>query len=95
MAARIRNDDWKSDETLKEDLKKYARSNRQRNEILDFMKRDYSEYSWSLRTLDRRLNFFNVRRINENVTIEDIKVAVENETNGPGRLLGYRAMYNK
>ena len=95
MAARIRNDDWKGDETLKEDLEKYARSNLQRNEILDFMKRDYSEYAWSLRTLDRRLNFFNIRRIDENVTIEDIKVAVENEINGPGRLLGYRAMYNK
>ena len=49
----------------------------------------------SLRTLDRRLNFFNTRCIDENVTIEDIKAAVKNKINGPGRLLGYRPMYNK
>ena len=52
MAARIRNDDWKYDQTLKDDLEKYSRGNLQRKEILDFMKREYGEYAWSLRTLD-------------------------------------------
>ncbi|XP_028413083.1 uncharacterized protein LOC114541051 [Dendronephthya gigantea] len=95
MAARIRNDNWKDDETLKEDLEKYARSNLTRKEILDFMNRDHGEYAWSLRTLDRRLAFFDIRRIDKNVTVEEIRAAVENEVNGPGKLLGYRAMYNK
>jgi hypothetical protein len=95
MATRMRNNDWKDDQTLKEDLEKYSRSNLQRNEILDFVKQKYSEYAWSLRTLDRRLSFFNIRRTDENVTVEEVKAAVENEVNGPGKLLGYRAMYNK
>lgn len=95
MASRIRNDEWKEDENLKDELQQYVRGNLKREEILDFMKRDYGEYAWSLRTLDRRLNYFEIRRTDTNVSVEEVKEAVEKEIDGPGQLLGYRAMYNK
>ena len=63
--AGIRNDGWKHAGKLRTELEKYVRSNLQRKEILAFMKRDFGEYAWSLRTLDRRLNHFEIRHINE------------------------------
>ena len=45
MAARIRNVNWNDDENLKTELERYVRGHLQRQEILDFMKRDFSEYA--------------------------------------------------
>ena len=44
---------------LKEVSSRYVKQNFRRNELLDFVSRDFSEYAWSLRDLDRRLEFFN------------------------------------
>ena len=30
------------------------------SEVLDFLKRDYPEYAWSLPTLDRRMRYFDI-----------------------------------
>ena len=38
---------------------RYMKQNFRRNELLDFVSRDFSEYAWSLRALDGRLEFFN------------------------------------
>ena len=46
-------------EELKEVLSRYVKQNFLRNELLDFVSRDFSEHAWSLRVLDRRLEFFN------------------------------------
>ena len=43
--------DWKENLRLQSDLDQYLKW----AEILHFMERDYSEYSWSLPTLDRHL----------------------------------------
>ena len=51
--ARIRNSEWEDDCELKDDLQKYVSKNLKREEILDFVKRDYPNYSWSLGTLSR------------------------------------------
>ena len=80
---------WQNNCKLEEDLKKYVAANMQRLEILDYMKKDYAVYKWSLRTLDRRLNHFNIRYIDRNVPL------VRKELNGPGAMLGYRAMTQK
>lgn len=48
-----------------------------------------------MRTLDRRLRLFDIRHVDENVGVEEVRTAVEMELHSPGRLLGYRAMYNK
>ena len=49
----------KTVEELKEVLSRYVKQNFLRNELLDFVSRDFSEHAWSLRALDRRLEFFN------------------------------------
>ena len=86
---------WQNNCKLNEDLKKYVAANMQRVEILDYMKKDYAVYKWSLRTLDCRLNHFNIRYIVRNVPLEVAREAVRKELNGPGAMLGYRAMTQK
>ena len=83
------------DGKLKEDLEKYKRQGLQRKEVLSFVERDFSEYPWSLRTLDRRLRHFGIYRTEPNVTVEELRSAVQEELDGPGKDLGYRAMHNK
>ena len=51
------------DENLKHDLEEYVLNNFKRAEVLDFMRKEYPEYTWSLRTLDRRLRYFNISYI--------------------------------
>ena len=66
-----------------------------RNEILDFLNRDYPQYAWSLSSLDRRMRYFNISYINNNVAVGQVREAVAKEIDGPGKLLGYRAMQKK
>ena len=56
------------------------------------MKRDFSQYAWSLSSLDRRMRYFDIHYTDNNVTVEQIRDAVKKEVDGPGKLLGYRAM---
>jgi len=63
--------------------------------MLDFLNRDYPYYHWSLRTLDRRLRHFNIYYTDTNVTVDQVKDAVQKELDGPGILLRYRAMQQK
>ena len=49
----------KTVEELKEVLSRYVKQNFLRNELLDFVSIDFSEHAWSLRVLERRLEFFN------------------------------------
>ena len=93
--AKICRSKWKYDLKLKADLIKYVKERMQRIEILDFVQKDYPIYKWSLRTLDRRLSYFNIKYIDENVRIDDVREAVREELEGPGKLLGYRAMTQK
>ena len=86
---------WKGDIALEADLKKYVLQRVQRNEILDYVERDYPNYMWSMRSLDRRLRHFNIYYTDNNVSVDDVKAAVQKEMEGPGILLGYRAMQNK
>jgi len=95
MEARICNASWMEDLRLKQELEKYVRQGLKRDEILNFMERDFGEYAWSLRTLDRRMRHFDIRNTDADVTVEEVTSAVRKELDGPGKLLGYRAMYNK
>ena len=95
MDVRIRNSDWESDGELQEELKKYVARGHQRNEILNYMMRDFAKYSWSIRTLDRRMRHFNIYYHDKNVSVNTLKEAVKDQLNGPGKLLGYRAMHLK
>lgn len=74
---------------------KYVSQGMQRNEILDFVKRNHPNYSWSLRTLDRRLLYFNIYYIDKNISLKEARLTIQNEVHGPGQLLGYRALHLK
>ncbi|XP_028412126.1 uncharacterized protein LOC114534852 [Dendronephthya gigantea] len=93
--AYFRNNNWVEDEQLKEQMARHVREGYQRNEMLDFLRRDFPQYAWSIRTLDRRLSYFELKRTDRNVTVDQVKEAVQKELNGPGQLLGYRAMQKK
>lgn len=95
MASRTRNPDWEEDLELKDDLKLYVQRNLSQSEILDLMKVHYPMYAWSLRTLSRRLQHFGIKFINYVIDVKDVKRAVVKEMDGPGRLLGYRALHKK
>ena len=44
---------WTDEENLKEALTRYVQQGLNRSEALDFLKRNFPEYPWSIRSLDR------------------------------------------
>ena len=86
---------WPDDIELKDDLHKYVQQNLQHKEILDFVKEKYPLYAWSLRTLCRRLKHFEISYINYDTDLDHVEEAVRKEMDGPGSLLGYRALHRK
>ena len=95
MAACIRDNSWIEDRKLKEELRKYVSQGLRREEILHYMKRDFSKNAWSYRMLDRLLRAFDIYFMDREVRLEQVQAAVQKEIDGPGKLLGYRAMQNK
>ena len=91
----IRNSDWEDDNDLKNDLAKFVSLNLKRMEILDFLRKDYPMYAWSLRSLARRMQYFGIQFTDCDVEVNDVEAAVEKEILGQGKLLGYRAMHKK
>ena len=92
---RIRNSAWTHDLELKEQLQTYVKQGLQRTEILSFMRRDFAHYAWSMRTLVQRLQHYDIHLTDQTVTVEEVRAAVSKELEGPGKLIGYRAMYHK
>ena len=43
----------------------------------------------------RRLRFFKIYRHDKNVTVDEVTETIKKESDGPGQLLGYRAVYHK
>ena len=95
MDALIKNSEWESDGELKRELSKYVTKELQRNEISSYILRDFPQYNWSIKTLDRRMRYFNIFYHNNNVSLNVVKEAVKGDLNGPGKLLGYRAIHLK
>ena len=87
--------EWKEDNQMENDLKTYVSQNLKRSEVLDFMQRDFPQYKWSLATLDQRLRHFGIHYIDYDTPLTVVADAVQKELEGPGRLLGYRAMNQK
>lgn len=88
-------EEWKADIQLKTDMENCVRQGLTRNETLDFLKRDFPNYLWSIRSLDRRLRYFDIYYNDVKVSVEDVREVVKKELEGPGKLLGYRAMHKK
>ena len=87
-------DAWREDLKLREDMERYVRQGYKREEAIDVLKRDFPMYAWSIHSLDRRLRCFEIYYNNPEVSVEEVKDAVK-ELEGPGKLLGYRAMHKK
>ena len=92
---RIRNNEWQNDEELQSSIKHYVMQNMKRSVVLDFLKRDYPEYAWSLPTLDRRMRYFDIKYIDYETTVDEVVAASNTENDGPGQLLSYRALHKK
>ena len=52
----IRNDSWNEGIMLKDDIIKYTKEGLKRSEMLRFLKREFAQYAWSLRSLDTRIS---------------------------------------
>ena len=91
----IRNSNWEDDNDLNNDLAKFVSLNLKRMEILDFLRKDYPMYAWSLRSLARRMQYFGIQFTDYDVEVNDVEAAVEKEISGPGKLLSYRATHKK
>eukprot|EP00794_Sanderia_malayensis_P009299 gene9299-10280_t len=88
--------EWKNDKTLEEELNGYVEKNLKRKEILDFVKQRYPQYPWSLRSISRRMKFFGIKYVDDDrADLGDVEQAVREELDGPGQLLGYRALHKK
>ena len=87
----IRNSDWEDDNDLNNDLAKFVSLNLKRMEIVDFLRKDYPMYAWSLRSLARRMQYFGIQFTDYDVEVNDVEAAVEKEISGPGKLLGCRS----
>lgn len=95
VAYHFRTNTWKEDASLKDEMRKFVKQGLQREEMLSFLRRDFDQYAWSIRTLDRRLRHFDIFYSDTTVSVEEVKDAVAKELDGPGKLLGYRAMQKK
>ena len=69
---------WKDDDNLKGALETYVWQGLQRK-VLDFVKRDFDQYTWSLRSLDRRLCHFEIFYKDETVQVGEVVDAVRKE----------------
>ena len=91
----VRNTNWKFDNELEEKTNRLVLRNFKRNEILDILKRDFPDYLWSLASLNRRMKYFDIKYTDYSTTVEQVSAAFQEEKNGPGQLLGYRAMHKQ
>ena len=62
-------DAWRQDLKLREDMEKYVRQRYKREEALEFLKRDFPMYAWSIRSLDRGLRCFEIYCNNSEVPL--------------------------
>ena len=60
-------------------LTRYLQQGVQRSESLDFLRREFSEYAWSIRSPVRRPRPFNIFYNDRSVEVEEVKEAMEEE----------------
>jgi len=66
-----------------------------RDEILSFVIRECSCYTWRVCSLDRRLCHFGIIYSDKDVTVDDVRQAVAEQMDRPGKLPGYWAVQKK
>ena len=76
--------EWMEDDQLEQYLETYISQNLKRSDVLDFMKRDFPQYNWSLATLDRHLRHFGIHYIYYDTPLAVVSDVVQKELEGPG-----------
>ena len=76
MTAHVRDTNWIKDKHLENTLRALVGDNSNWTEVLDYMKRDFLEYPWSQRTLDRRVRYFNIYKTDKSISVEDVQRVV-------------------
>ena len=77
--SRIRHDDWKEDDELKNALSKLIKQGIKQTEILSYMKIYFHIYTWSERTLKRIILFFKLRSSDTQRTLQEERNVIKNE----------------
>ena len=86
---------WKDGNDLKNLLEDLVKKGYKRDEILVTVKKDLPQYTWGcVKILDRRLRHFAVNYIviDYDTPLKAVQGAIAQELEGPGSLLGVRAM---
>ena len=78
-AERFQNPEWEDHDELRNDIKKYVMQNLKREEVLDFLKRDYLQYTWSLPTLSRRMRTLGIKYVDYAINLDHVRNAVRAE----------------
>uniref|UniRef100_T1IYU6 Integrase core domain-containing protein n=1 Tax=Strigamia maritima TaxID=126957 RepID=T1IYU6_STRMM len=68
-------------------------ANVQQKEMMELLPVQFPQYSWSLRTLQRRLAAANLRRLDNNIPYVQVRSAMAEILAGPGKNVGYRQVY--
>ena len=87
---------WKEDDLLKRAMHTYVQQGLKREEAIDFFARRLSsirmEYPNSRQTFATFSEFITMITL---FSVEDVEETVKKELEGPGKLLGYRALHKK
>ena len=75
-ACYYRDSSWKEDTRLADEMRKYVQQGLTRQEMMSFLKRDFSQFSWSIRTLDRWLRHFGIFYTDKTVSLNEVREAV-------------------
>ena len=93
---RVPNPMWMTDDWFKSTMKEYVLKGYKRKEMMNFLKWDFSQYSWDcMWSLDRRLCYFGIYKNDGDVSTEELKTVVGKELKGPGQNFGYRCLHQK
>ena len=75
-ACYYRDSSWKEDTRLADEIRKYVEQGLTCQEMMSFLTRDFRQYEWSIRTLDRRLRHFGIFYTDKTVSLNEVREAV-------------------
>ena len=79
---------------MEEAIRHYFKKNYKYSTILQFLEK-FHNIKLSKRTLIRKLQEYGLGRRKYNANRDQVEQAIQQELNGSGRLLGYRAMWRR
>ena len=75
-ACYYRDSSWKEDTRLADKMRKYIQQGLTHQEMMSFLTCHFSQYTWSIRTLDRWLRHFGIFYTDKTVSPNEVRDAV-------------------